>query len=111
MWQTRETNKPMDEPTRGRCNATESSHTRSTERERNRVIRQTGDGTSHEYIIAKTRLTEKRANYKRESREWEENWWSQSAEECQQACQMELIGTMYKYCRGCKEEESITTRQ
>ena len=33
-------------------------------RERNRVIRQTGDRTSNEYIIAKTRLTEKRTKYK-----------------------------------------------
>ena len=65
-------------------------------RERNRVIRQTGDRTSNEYIIAKTTLTEKRTKYKRELRQWEENWWNQLAEECQQACQMGKIGTMYK---------------
>ena len=51
-------------------------------RERNRVIRQTGDKTSQEYDIAKARLTEKRANYKRELRQWEENWWNQLADEC-----------------------------
>ena len=34
MWQTREANKPMDEPTRGRSNGTESRGTRSTEREK-----------------------------------------------------------------------------
>ena len=65
-------------------------------RERNRVIRQTRDRTSQEYAIAKARLTEKRANYKRELRQWEENWWNQLAEECQQACQMGQIGRMYK---------------
>ena len=65
-------------------------------RERKRVIRQTGDRTSQEYDIAKARLTEKRANYKRELRQWEENWWNQLAEECQQACQMGQIGSMYK---------------
>ena len=65
-------------------------------RERNRVIRQTGDKTSQEYDIAKARLTEKRANYKRELRQWEEKWWNQLAEECQQACQMGQIGRMYK---------------
>ena len=57
-------------------------------RERNRVIQQTGDKTSQEYDIAQARLTEKRANYKRDLRQWEENWWNQVAEECQQACQM-----------------------
>ena len=65
-------------------------------RERNRVIRQTGDKTSQEYDIAKARLAEKRANYKRELRQWEENWWNQLADECQQACQMGQIGRMYK---------------
>ena len=65
-------------------------------RERNRVIRQTGDRISREYIIAKTGLTEKRANYKGELRQWEENWWNQLAEKCQQACEMEQTGTMYK---------------
>ena len=65
-------------------------------RERNRVIRQTGGRTSNEYIIAKTRLTEKRTKYKRELRQWKDNWWNQLAEECQQACQMGQIGTMYK---------------
>ena len=64
-------------------------------RERNREIRQTGDRTSNEYIIDKTRLTEKRTKYKRELRQWEENWWNQLEEEGQQACQMEQIGTMY----------------
>ena len=55
-------------------------------RERNRVIRQTRDRTSQEYAIAKARLTEKRANYKGELRQWEENWWNQ----------MGQIGRMYK---------------
>ena len=65
-------------------------------RERNRVIRQTGERRSQEYDIAKARLTEKRANYKRDLRQWEENWWNQLGEECQQACQMGQIGRMYK---------------
>ena len=60
------------------------------------MIRQTGDKTSQEYDIAKARLTEKRANYKREFKQWEENWWNQLAEECQQARHMGKIGRMYK---------------
>ena len=60
------------------------------------MIRQTRDGTSQEYAIAQARLIEKRANYKRELRQWKQNWWNQLAEECQQACQMGQIGRMYK---------------
>ena len=78
-------------------------------RERNRLMRQTGDRTSQEYDIAKARLTEKIANYKRELRQWEENWWYQLAEECQQACQMGKIERMYKILQSCKEGESKTT--
>ena len=65
-------------------------------RGRNRVMRHTRDRTSQEYAIAKARLTEKRANYKRELRQREENWWNQLAEECQQVCRMGQIGRMYK---------------
>ena len=65
-------------------------------RERNRVLRQTGDRTSNEYNIAKRRMTKKKANYKRKLRQWEENWWNQLAEDCQQAFQMGQIGTMYR---------------
>ena len=93
MWQTREAKKPMDEPTRGRLNGTMM---REALREKNRLIRQTGDRISQEYDIAKARLTEKRANYKKDLRQWEENWWNQLAEECQQASQMGQIGRMYK---------------
>ena len=109
MWQTRETDKPMNEPPQDRSNETESRDTRSTERERNRVMRQTGDRTSQEYAISKAKLTEKRANYKRELRQWEEIWRNQLAEECQQACQMGKLGGCTKCCRGCKEEESTAT--
>ena len=62
----------MDEPTRRRSNGTESKDISEVLRERNRVIRQTVDRASDEYDIAKARLTEKRANCKRELRQWEE---------------------------------------
>ena len=83
-------------PTRGRSNGTERRNISEALRERNRLIRQTRDRTSQEYDIGKARLTEKRANYRKELRQWEENWWNQLAEECQQACQMGQIGRMYK---------------
>jgi len=75
MWQTRETNIPMDEPKRERSNGTESRDTWSTKRQKSSdtADKRERERASQEYAIAKARLTEKIANYRRELRQWEEN--------------------------------------